>query len=647
MNSGLRRFGATSVTRANVRQRAMHALFATALLFGGAMAFAQVPVNDEGVPLTTDITPVAGADVENLAVGPSTVLSAAELDELVGPIALYPDDLLAVVLPASTYPLEIVQAARFLDRYEVDPTLEPNAEWDDSVIALLNYPEVLRMMNDDLDWTWRLGDAVVRQQPEVILAVESFRDRAYAAGNLQSDQYQTVSVDDDGIIEIDPISDDEIYVPYYEPSRVVYASPTPVYHYYPRAYPVYFYPYPRSHYLSSGFFWGVTTAFSIGWATDHLHVYHHSYRGHPFYGRRYHFTGSYWRRPSINIYNTWYVDNRHPNYRNRHFRGDYWRPRYRSGARPTNRTIQSGYNRSTYRDRDYDRNRRANSYEYRDQRTDGRRYNAGVSRTQPQRTDARQRTTNRDEIRFRPRNGGTVTAGRSQRLENNAVRNSTSRRSDASNRSSASRQNVARTDRSARTSTNRQSVASANRSRTTSLQSRSNRSSDARRAERRSSSAPQTNRRTSTASTQRSQVNRSNNSARTSTNRQSAAPVSRSRTTALQSRSNRSSDARRTERRSSSAPQTSRRTVAANTQRSQASRSNSSARTQVARRPEPTRRASPAPRRSTSSATTSRRPATAQRSSAPRVKARSSSSRSSAAPRRSSSRGSDRRRTND
>ena len=583
MNSGLRRFGVTSVTRANVTHRAMHALFATALLFGGAMAFAQVPVNDDGVPITTDVTPVAGAEVENLAVGPSTVLSATELDELVGPIALYPDDLLAVVLPASTYPLEIVQAARFLDRFEVDPTLEPNDEWDDSVIALLNYPEVLRMMNDDLDWTWRLGDAVVRQQPEVILAVESFRDRAYAAGNLQTDQYQTVTVDDDGIIEIDPISEDEIYVPYYEPSRVVYYSPTPVYHYYPRAYPVYFYPYPRSHYLSSGFFWGVTTAFSIGWATDHLHVYHHSYRGHPFYGRRYHFTGSYWRRPSINIYNTWYVDNRHPNYRYRQSRGDYWRPRYRSGARPTNRTIQSGYNRSTYRDRDYDRNRRANSYEYRDQRTDGRRYNAGVTRTQPQRTDARQRTTNRDEIRFRPRTSGTVTAGRSQRPENNAVRNSTSRRSDPAVRSSANRQNVARTNRSARTSTNRQSIAPANRSRTTSIQSRSNRSSDARRTERRSTSAPQTNRRTFAANTQRNQVNRSTRSART----------------------------------------------------------------QVARRPEPTRRASPAPRRSSSSATTSRRPATAQRSSAPRVKARSSSSRSSASPRRSSNRGSDRRRTND
>ena len=583
MNSGLRRFGVTSVTRANATHRVLHALFATALLFGGALAFAQVPVNDDGVPLTTDVTPVAGAEVENLAIAPSSVLSATELDELVGPIALYPDDLLAVVLPASTYPLEIVQAARFLDRYEVDPTLEPNAEWDDSVIALLNYPEVLRMMNDDLDWTWRLGDAVVRQQPEVILAVESFRDRAYAAGNLQSDQYQTVSVDDEGIIEIEPISEDEIYVPYYEPSRVVYASPTPVYHYYPRAYPVYFYPYPRSHYLSSGFFWGVTTAFSIGWATDHLHVYHHSYRGHPFYGRPYHFAGSYWRRPSINIYNNWYVDNRHPNYRNRHFRGDYWRPRYRSGARPTNRTIQSGYNRSTNRDRDYDRNRRANSYEYRDQRTDGRRYNAGASRTQPQRTDARQRSTNRDEIRFRPRNNGTVTAGRSQRLENNAVRNSTSRRPDAAIRLSTNRQTVARTNPSVRTSTNRQSIAPANRSRTTSLQSRSNRSS-------------------------------------------SASPTAR---------------------RSSAAQQTSRRTFAANTQRSQVQRSNRSARTQVARRPEPTRRASPTPRRSSSSATTPRRPSTAQRSSAPRVKARSSSSRSSAAPRRSSSRGSDRRRSND
>ena len=475
MDRGLRPINGVISRALDGTTRTQLALFATGLFLVGGAAFAQVPVDENGAPLSSEVTTLPGADVENLSVDASDVLAAEELDDLVGPIALYPDDLLAVVLPASTYPLEIVQAARFLERYEVDSTLQPDDDWDDSVVALLNYPEVLRMMNEDLDWTWRLGDAVVRQQPELILAIESFRDRAYAAGNLQTDEYQTVSLDDDGIIEIEPVREDEIYVPYYEPERVVIHSPTPVYHYYPRAYPVYYYPYPRSHYFGSGFFWGVTTAFSIGWATDHLHVYHHSYRGHPFYGRNYHFTGSYWRRPSINVYNTWYVDTRHPGYNNRYHVGDYWRPRYNPGSRPIyrplnrstnrsvnntprNRTVQSGYSRESSRDREreYDRNSRINTRnEYRDQRTNGRSYNAGVTRTQPQRTDATSSSRSRDEIRFRPRDNGSVTANRSTRLQNNASRTTNSRRSDTAVRSSNNRTTSGLSNRSVRSSIGR------------------------------------------------------------------------------------------------------------------------------------------------------------------------------------------------
>ena len=122
----------------------------------------------------------------------SPLLSSAELQELVGPIALYPDDLLAVVLPASTYPLQLVQAQRFLDDLKSDSSLQPDESWDDSIVALINYPEAVELLNDDLDWTWRLGEAVVAQQADVIAAVESFRDRAYAAGNLKSDEHQTV-----------------------------------------------------------------------------------------------------------------------------------------------------------------------------------------------------------------------------------------------------------------------------------------------------------------------------------------------------------------------------------------------------------------------------------------------------------------------
>jgi len=324
-----------------------------ALLMCG-LAAAQVPVDDNGTPISMDTSPLGSVDVENPRVASNDEFSPADLETLVGPIALYPDDLLAVVLPASTYPLEVVQAARFLEQRAADPSLEPDEAWDDSIVALLNYPEVLKLMNDDLDWTWQLGDAVVRQQNDVVLAIETFRDRAFAAGNLESDDYQMISRGDSGAIEIEPVSDDVIYVPYYEPERVVYESPTPVYRYYPRSYPVYYYPYPSSYRFGRAAFYGVTTASTIGWATNHLHVYHHSYSGHPYYGWNYGYYGNYWRRPSINVYNTWYVNRQSPHYRYRHYRGDYWRPRqHRSGARPTTRVVSQRYNNgSRYRSRE-------------------------------------------------------------------------------------------------------------------------------------------------------------------------------------------------------------------------------------------------------------------------------------------------------
>jgi len=288
-----------------------------------AATWAQVPVDENGEFI---------GKVEAQETDPATgnedipLLSTVDLEELVGPIALYPDDLLAVVLPAAAYPLQLVEVSRFLEGLEDDPSLEPNPEWDDSVVALTNYPEVVELLNDDIDWTWRLGEAVVSQQADVVAAIETFRDRAYAAGNLKSDSYQTVSRDE-GIIEITPVAEDVIYVPYYEPERVVVYQPRPVYYYYPRPYPVYYYPYASSHAFSRGYFWGVTTAFTIGWYSDSLNVFHHSYFGHPYYGHSY--WDSWWyRRPTINIYNNNYVG-RNTTVTINHFnRGDRWQPRH-------------------------------------------------------------------------------------------------------------------------------------------------------------------------------------------------------------------------------------------------------------------------------------------------------------------------------
>lgn len=418
--------------RVNTERRTLSvaAVVAMTVLVSGTVQ-AQVPVDDEGNLLTDDYAPLDnGVQVENPNFESGELLKDADIETLIGPIALYPDDLLAIVLPASTYPLEIVQAARFVEAAALNPDLKPDEEWDDSIVALLNYPDVLKMMNEDIDWTWQLGEAVVDQQTDVITAIESFRDRAYAAGNLKSDSYQTVSVDD-GVIEIEPVNDDVIYVPYYEPEQVVHYAPEPVYHYYPRAYPVYYYPYATNHYFGSRPFWGVTTAFTIGWASDRLHVYHHSYNGHPYYGRTYY--GSYWRRPSINLYNNYYVNRQAYRPQNRYRVGDYWRPRHRSGPRPKYRSNRSGYRvrQDAYRPAGNYRGQRNNDRTVGTRRTNGNagRTVAGNRNTNRQANNQRQsrRGNDQGEIRFRPRGDGAYSATREQRLQRAGRRNNATR----------------------------------------------------------------------------------------------------------------------------------------------------------------------------------------------------------------------------
>ncbi len=300
-------------------------------MFWPVLALAAWPV--------VSIAQVAVPEIEEIEELPT--ISASEIETLVGPIALYPDDLLAIVLPASTFPLQVVEAARFLEALENDPSLEPDEDWDDSIVALLNYPEVVELMNEDLDWTWRMGEAVVAQQSDIIAAIESFRDRAYAAGNLESDDYQLVS-QEEGTIQITPVQDDVIYVPYYEPTQVVVYQPRPVYFYHPRPYPVYYYPYPSyyafDHHFHHSFFWGVTTAFSIGWHSNHLNTYHHSFYGHPYYGHSY-WNNWWYRRPDIHIYNNTYVRNNvNVNY-NRYREGDRWRPNVRRTVRASDQRV--------------------------------------------------------------------------------------------------------------------------------------------------------------------------------------------------------------------------------------------------------------------------------------------------------------------
>ncbi len=389
------------MNRERIRLTMQLLLYVALATFAALPVLAQVPVDENGNPIAPIVD---GATIENFDDEELPALTVAELEEIVGPVALYPDDLLAIVLPASTYPLQVVQAARFLERLESDSSLKPDEEWDESITALLNYPEVVDLMNEDIDWTWRLGEAVVAQQVDVIAAIESFRDKAYAAGNLKSDDRQTVS-NEDGVIEIVPVEEDVIYVPYYEPERVVVYQSRPVYHYYPRAYPVYYYPYPYGHSFTSGYFWGVTTAFSIGWLTDHLHVYHHSYWGHPYYGHNYH-NHHYYRRSSLSHYSHYYVNNSYSHWNYRYRDGDYWRPQHRSGSRPGYDQQRAHY----YRDRTRDdwRHRSSNrvsNVSFQARNSDGGRVRSSADSTRRVRNDANaSANTRRDRVNPGDRN---------------------------------------------------------------------------------------------------------------------------------------------------------------------------------------------------------------------------------------------------
>jgi len=155
---------------------------------------------------------------------PARVYSQAELDQMLAPIALYPDALLSQILMASTYPLEVVKAARWSD---VHPGLQGDdavravegEDWDPSVKSLVAFPRVLAMMDERLDWTQSLGEAFLEQEPYVMDTIQRLRERALASGNLASNDGMLVS-QEGGLIVIEPANPLVVYVPYYDPLLV-------------------------------------------------------------------------------------------------------------------------------------------------------------------------------------------------------------------------------------------------------------------------------------------------------------------------------------------------------------------------------------------------------------------------------------------
>jgi uncharacterized protein DUF3300 len=241
----------------------------------------------QAVPPATTDTPQPSAQPNASQAPAQPVFSKEELDQMTAPVALYPDDLLAQMLIAATYPLEVVQAQRWLDKPEnaklkgedLATALQPQT-WDPSVKSLVPFPQVVKMMSEKLDWTQRLGDAFLAQQADVMASVQRLRKQAQDAGNLKTTEQQKVEVKTETVvlqpekpdvvteretIVIQPSNPEVVYVPSYNPSTAYGTWPYPTY-------PPVYYPPPPAYYpgyypgaaLASGLMFGVGVAAIAG-----------------------------------------------------------------------------------------------------------------------------------------------------------------------------------------------------------------------------------------------------------------------------------------------------------------------------------------------------------------------------------------------
>jgi len=225
----------------------------------------------------------AGAPPAAPAKAAAPALTQDQLDSLVAPIALYPDQILVQIFMASTYPLDVVEAARFVkanrDKLKGDAMVKAAQEknWDPSVQSLTAYGQVLEMMNEKLEWTQQLGDAVLADEKAVMATAQRLRQKASDAGNLKSNEQQKVVVQQDKTIIIEPAQPQTVYIPSYNPA-VVYGS------WWAPAYPPYYYPPPPYYY--PGYAWGAAAVgFGVGLAV----------------GAAWGWAGASWGRGDINI----------------------------------------------------------------------------------------------------------------------------------------------------------------------------------------------------------------------------------------------------------------------------------------------------------------------------------------------------------
>ncbi|MDB6030560.1 MAG: hypothetical protein JWM16_898 [Verrucomicrobiales bacterium] len=172
--------------------------------------------------LSSTALQVKAQQVPVVATAAIAARSPEQLDQLLGPVALYPDPLIAQILPAATLPSQLVMASRYVQQGMSLEVIDQQP-WDPSVKALTRYPDLLRWMDTNLAWTSDVGQTYTYQQVDVMNAIQRLRYQAMSMGNLQSTPQQTV-YNNNGIVEVVPANPQIIYVPVYQPT-VVYTQP--------------------------------------------------------------------------------------------------------------------------------------------------------------------------------------------------------------------------------------------------------------------------------------------------------------------------------------------------------------------------------------------------------------------------------------
>jgi hypothetical protein len=387
------------------------------------------------VAATVSSEPAASAPVPaSVTEAQAQQLPPEEIEALVAPIALYPDSLLSQILMASTYPLEVVHAARWVKAHpklKGDAAVKAveNQPWDVSVKSLVAFPQVLEPMNDKLDWTQKLGDAFLASQKDVFDAVQRLRIRAQHAGNLNSNARQKVIVDPpaastqgrtrtvtQGVVRIEPADPAVIYVPSYNPTVVYGGWPAPAYP------PTYWPPYPAYYpgaALATGFAWGLGIA-----AAGAI------------------FSNCDWNNNNVNI-NVDKAANINRNVERSNVQGGKWQhdAAHRQGVAYGDNATRDKYARGT---QGADARR-----DYRGQTSGAPERASATNRAQAGNQAAGNRTARTSNATATNRSSGTNAAGGSNRSNRSSREATAGNRAQTSNRSAAAGNRTQATDRSA------------------------------------------------------------------------------------------------------------------------------------------------------------------------------------------------------